>query len=228
MCDGCFHKKAKVVVPPPSTSSSTTKAGPVVPGKKDVPRSQRGKEESDLARAIALSLAEANSTPSSTTGGRGFVQAPLYGSEPPLVGSRSTEGVDRTGREEEDDDADLLAAIEASLREMSTIPSAPPPLLSSSSSPSLSSSNLPVAPHPWELPPNEEDALLTFAQTVDLAARAGGELGRFQGVDELGAVARGVVEGRVRGGLEDVGGRQRTFRACLLLPFLLPPSGRRR
>jgi len=70
--------------------------------------------DSDLARAIALSLAEAQA--SSGTNRPGFVPTV---SEPPIRGGRKEEGTD--GEEDED----LRAAIEASLKEMRDAPSAP-------------------------------------------------------------------------------------------------------
>jgi growth factor-regulated tyrosine kinase substrate len=225
VCDGCLAKKAKVKV----DGTAGTQAGPTVPGKKELVRpgggrsasgrvshSARRDAESDLARAIALSLAEANAS-ASGGGSRGFVPAPVYGSEPPLTdGGRKDSAVDRTANEE-DEDADLRAAIEASLREMAAAPSAPPPLhRSASSSSSIQSTAtataanvVPPLPRPWELPPAEEDALLTFGQTVALASRAGGDVSRFPGIDELAQHARTVAEGRVRGGEADVANRQR-------------------
>lgn len=227
VCDGCLAKKSKVKVDTPAAQ-----AGPTVPGKKELVRpgggrsasgrprdSARRDAESDLARAIALSLAEANAS-ASGGGSRGFVPAPVYGSEPPLTDcGRKDTAVDRTANEE-DEDADLRAAIEASLREMAAAPSAPPPLnRSASSSSSLRSTAtatqhvVPPPPRPWELPPAEEDALLTFGQTVALASRAGGDVSRFPGIDELAHHARTVAEGRVRGGEADVSNRQRA--SCL-------------
>lgn len=70
--------------------------------------------DSDLARAIALSLAESQA--SSGTNRPGFVPV---SSEPPIRGGRKEEGND--GEEDED----LRAAIEASLKEMRDAPSAP-------------------------------------------------------------------------------------------------------
>lgn len=234
VCDGCLAKKSKVKV-----DAAAAQTGPTVPGKKELIRPGGGRSasgranqsaarrdaESDLARAIALSLAEANAD-ASGGGSRGFVPAPVYGSEPPLTdgSGRKVTAVDRTTNEE-DEDADLRAAIEASLREMAAAPSAPPPLRrSASSSSSLRSTAtarnahvVPPPPRPWELPPAEEDALLTFGQTVALASRAGGDVSRFPGIDELAYHARTVAEGRVRGGEADVANRQRAPPSILFL-----------
>ena len=104
----------------------------------------------DLQKAIQLSLQESQGrpgyTPSSSTN-RWQV------SEPPII--------DRTARPEDDEEEQLRAAIEASLREAQ----APRP-----SAPIVDEGPTPVATvptvAPYELNPHESDAILTFNQTV--------------------------------------------------------------
>lgn len=112
VCDGCWIKKKMggqgtavhdsfgpggppEIVNGPSQSSVTPSSGAARPNTSN--------EDDDLKRAIELSLQEANSRP-------GYSAPSSTRKEPEP--SRTT-----TARTEEEDDADLLAAIEASLRE---------------------------------------------------------------------------------------------------------------
>lgn len=110
----------------------------------------------DLLKAIELSLKESQAT-TSRAGYAPLGNAPKqWGvSEPPLV--------ERTPKREEDDDEDLRAAIEASLREAhAPQPSAPV------EDPSIARlHDSPVATVPsYDLAPLESDAIMTFNQTI--------------------------------------------------------------
>ncbi|KAL7414353.1 hypothetical protein BDY24DRAFT_339617, partial [Mrakia frigida] len=112
VCDGCWGKSktgglAKQASLLHAQKQAAAGPAPAIPRKSHHP-------DSDLARAIALSLAESQA--SSGTNRPGFVPTV---SEPPIRGGRKEEGTD--GEEDED----LRAAIEASLKEMRDAPSAP-------------------------------------------------------------------------------------------------------
>lgn len=116
-------------------------------------------------------------------------------SEPPIVdrGSRPT----AQATNEEEDDPDLKAAIEASLHEANAPkPSAPIALEASQTAsyagPGYSQSYPPaVLPAPpaqpsYELEPLESDAILTFSQTIEqVEAQGGRDISRYPAVNEL-------------------------------------------
>lgn len=164
-------------------------------------RAAREAADADLQRAIQLSLEEVGAA-----GGRrpGYVPSPSpwQSYEPPLIDrEQSSQVVD-------EDDPDLRAAIEASLREANAPkPSAPlgietpraeEPQFSyahSQSYPSSSATPRPVAPAlpNYDLEPLETDAILTFSQTVDqLQAQGGRDLSRYPAVTELFDKANGL------------------------------------
>jgi growth factor-regulated tyrosine kinase substrate len=121
----------------------------------------------------------------------------------------------------EEDDPDLRAAIEASLREANAPkPSAPvePETPRSDTASSLTQS-YPlgvVPPHPlaqkapsYDLEPLESDAILTFSQTVEeVHARGGRDMSRYPGVTELYDKVNGLRPKLVLN-LDDTGRKER-------------------
>ncbi|QRW05797.1 vacuolar protein sorting-associated protein 27 [Ceratobasidium sp. AG-Ba] len=126
--------------------------------RKDSRRPNRAGEDtmdSDLQRAIALSLAEAQANANGYSDRPGYV--PAARSEPPLA-------------EYGEEDADLKAAIEASLREaQAPQASAPAPIEPVQETPRWSAPKLPQ----YDLDPREEDAILSFNQAVEQAGTQG-------------------------------------------------------
>ncbi|QRV76900.1 vacuolar protein sorting-associated protein 27 [Ceratobasidium sp. AG-Ba] len=126
--------------------------------RKDSRRPHRAGEDtmdSDLQRAIALSLAEAQANANGYSDRPGYV--PAARSEPPLA-------------EYGEEDADLKAAIEASLREaQAPQASAPAPIEPVQETPRWSAPKLPQ----YDLDPREEDAILSFNQAVEQAGTQG-------------------------------------------------------
>lgn len=153
-----------------------------------------------MQRAIQLSLEEVGAA-----GGHrpGYVPSPSPWqiSEPPLVDRPSSRYVP-PARDQEEDDPDLRAAIEASLREANAPkPSAPividvsdryttpeqGPGYPQSYPPSSATPKprLPTIPN-YDLEPMEADAILTFNQTVEqLQAQGGRDISRYPAVTEL-------------------------------------------
>nr|GAT55324.1 predicted protein [Mycena chlorophos] len=165
-------------------------------------RVARDAADADLQRAIQLSLQEVGSA-----GGRnrsGYTpyqpEPTSWGqySEPPLV-DRSTHPK-RSSQADDENDPDLKAAIEASLRESAAPkPSAPmaietprteetgyrysqsyPPATAAPQQPPMQ--RLPS----YELAPLESDAILTFSQTIEQVQTLGGrDMTRYPAVNEL-------------------------------------------
>ncbi|EIW86229.1 ubiquitin binding protein [Coniophora puteana RWD-64-598 SS2] len=166
-------------------------------------RNARDLQDADLQRAIQLSLAEVGAAGSRRPGYVPAQPSPSAAawSEPPLV-DRSTHP---SHAPEEEDDPDLKAAIEASLREASAPrPSAPvevsvpdsASLYSQSNGNGLSQSYPPtVTPTPavptapripsYDLEPLEADVIMTFSQTVEHVQAQGGDMSRYPAVNEL-------------------------------------------
>ncbi|KAI9510628.1 ubiquitin binding protein [Russula earlei] len=157
-------------------------------------RPARDLADADLQRAIRLSLEE-----DGQHGRPGYVPYQpdsWQRSEPPLV-----DHVSRPSDQVEDDDLDLKAAIEASLREANAPkPSAPAgletpraegPSFSSSYSPSYFSAVAPVQPSVptlpnYDLAPLESDTIMTFSQMIEqVQVRDGGDLSRSPAVTQL-------------------------------------------
>ncbi|TRM62965.1 hypothetical protein BD626DRAFT_497163 [Schizophyllum amplum] len=189
VCDGCYNKLKK-------RGDKTHRSSQSMHGSRS--RAARDIADAELQRAIQLSLEEVGAA-----GGHrpGYVPAQpsnWQSSEPPLV-DRSTRN---PGAFTEEDDPDLRAAIEASLRESNAPkPSAPiamdspQPVFSehpgpgfSQSYPSsshLTSPTLPRIPN-HDLEPLESDAILTFSQTVEqVHAQGGRDIARYPAVGEL-------------------------------------------
>ncbi|CAE6464366.1 unnamed protein product [Rhizoctonia solani] len=159
VCDSCWTTlkmdKSRAKSPELSRSKSTHSRSN---SRKESRRSHIGGNtaDDDLQRAIALSLAEAQANASGHRDRPGYV--PAVRSEPPLA-------------EYGEEDADLRAAIEASLRE-SQAPraSAPVPEESAAERPQWATQPaLPKIPQ-YDLDPREEDAILSFNQTIEQAS----------------------------------------------------------
>jgi len=150
--------------------------------------------DADLQRAIQLSLTESD-------GPTALPYNSWQTSEPPLVDRRTRPAAVAA---EEEDDPELRAAIEASLREANAPkPSAPVATpyeereeysyRTSSSYMNDRNEATPVPTHPplpnlpnHDLHPREEDAILTFNQTVqDAQAQGTSDLSRMTNVHEL-------------------------------------------
>ena len=165
-------------------------------------RAARDLYDAELQRAIQLSLEEVGAA-----GGRrpGYVPSPTPWqiSEPPLVDRRSHPYTSSSRAQEEEEDPDLKAAIEASLREASAPrPSAPVVIDTpyqeqptygngygfSSSYPPTSTTPKPRAPSlpNYDLEPLEADAIMTFNQTVEQVQSNGiTDISRYPAVTEL-------------------------------------------
>ncbi|KAI0324446.1 ubiquitin binding protein [Cubamyces sp. BRFM 1775] len=190
VCDPCYRtltKKNKAHRPSQSVSTSRH-------------RQARDFADADLQRAIQLSLEEVGAA-----GGRrpGYVPSPSSWqvSEPPLV-DRSSRPYAAPSRDEEEDDPELRAAIEASLREANAPKPSAPIVIDASdryaaaeqgpayaqSYPPSSATPKPRAPTipNYDLEPLEADAIMTFNQTVEqLQAQGGRDISRYPAVTEL-------------------------------------------
>lgn len=167
--------------------------------------SARDLADAELQRAIELSLEEVGAAHGRRPG---YVPAQpsahnWHVSEPPLV-DRKTHP-DRKIADADEDDPDLRAAIEASLREANAPkPSAPVELTSTDSYNNVyaTSQSYPptVTPAPqvpklagYDLEPLETDAILTFSQTVEqVQAQGGRDMSRYPAVNELYDKANGL------------------------------------
>ncbi|KAF5361636.1 hypothetical protein D9758_007276 [Tetrapyrgos nigripes] len=211
VCDGCYNKltkrgeRAKPDKVHRHSSSSS---------KHQHRSTQRDFSDADLQRAIQLSLQEVGAA--GVHNRPGYV--PYQASEPPLI-DRSNRPSSNTSVSSavEEDDPELRAAIEASLREANAPkPSAPlamdtptprseqPPYASSYASyaSEVGQSYPPgvVPPHPavpniptYDLEPLETDAILTFSQTVEHVQSQGGrDMSRYPAVNELYDKANGL------------------------------------
>lgn len=173
-------------------------------------RSARELADAELQRAIQLSLSEVGAPNGSGHRRPGYVPSQpspsaytWQSSEPPLV--------DRSTRPQagDEDDPELMAAIEASLREANAPkPSAPIPVetprseepgfqygqqqYSQSYPPTVVQPALPTLPN-YDLQPVETDAILTFSQTVEqVEAQGGRDMARYPAVTELYDKASGL------------------------------------
>ncbi|KAI0075927.1 ubiquitin binding protein [Panus rudis PR-1116 ss-1] len=191
VCDSCYHKLNKKNKSHRSSQSVSTSRH----------RTAQEFADAELQRAIQLSLQEVGAA-----GGHrpGYVPSPSswQTSEPPLVDRATYPG--QSSVQDDEDDPELRAAIEASLREANAPkPSAPigletpraeePPY--SYAGPGYPQSYPPSAATPkpaapalpnYDLEPLEEDAILTFSQTVEqVQAQGGRDLSRYPAVMEL-------------------------------------------
>ncbi|KAG9224765.1 hypothetical protein CCMSSC00406_0002084 [Pleurotus cornucopiae] len=206
VCDGCYAKLTK-------KAERSDKGHKHSSNSKHQHRSVKDLADAELQRAIELSLQETNMGRSGYTPS----QPPLSAySEPPIF-ERSTQPA---AVAEDEDDPDLRAAIEASLREASA-PKPSAPVAVETPRAEQSSYELPTgygsgytqqqapysvdsAPahpalpaHPkipnYDLEPLEEDAILTFSQTVEQVQTHGGrDMSRYPAVTELYEKATGL------------------------------------
>ncbi|KAL4069017.1 hypothetical protein V8B97DRAFT_1965190 [Scleroderma yunnanense] len=144
--------------------------------------------DAELQRAIQLSLEDRNRRSGYTPYQPVWHPTP---SEPPIV-DRTPNG--RPAAVEDEDDPDLRAAIEASLREANMPrPSAPMDVQAHEETrmPVSASAPTPVASSTFKLPnydlePLESDAILTFNQTVeDVGGRGGRDTSKYPAISEL-------------------------------------------
>ncbi|KAL5534989.1 VPS27 [Sanghuangporus sanghuang] len=203
VCDSCYVKLTRSKIPKDDKkhhrSSSTHH------------RSARDLADEELQRAIQLSLEEVgaasvngrNSRPGYTSS---QPEPSKYGkwqsSEPPVV-DRSSRPSGPPIDEDDENDPELKAAIEASLREANAPkPSAPVETPRSEvqnygypqaqSYPETSSVIAPPQPS-YDLQPLESDVILTFSQTVqEVEARGGRDISRYPAVNELYDKANGL------------------------------------
>jgi growth factor-regulated tyrosine kinase substrate len=197
-------------------------------------RSQRDFADADLQRAIQLSLVESS--------GASHLSGPSYNewqsSEPPIV-DRATRPDIHRNKQEEDDDPQLKAAIEASLREVNAPkPSAPvvtpyderdgyvyrsPSTYTDGRNTEYATAAQPPLPKlpNYDLHPRESDAILTFSQTVQEArAQGSSDLSRISNVHELYDRANGARP-KLALNLDDTGRKERE---AFFLIELLPHS----
>ncbi|KAG8715154.1 Vacuolar protein-sorting-associated protein 27 [Ceratobasidium sp. 423] len=159
VCDSCWTTlkmdKTRAKSPERSKSKSTHSRSD---SRKEPRRSRVGGDtaDDDLQRAIALSIAEAQANVNKYNDRPGYV--PAARSEPPLA-------------EYGEEDADLRAAIEASLRDaQAPRASAPVPEEPAAGRPTWAPQTaLPKIPQ-YDLDPREEDAILSFNQTIEQAS----------------------------------------------------------
>ncbi|KAJ3843147.1 hypothetical protein F5878DRAFT_575653 [Lentinula raphanica] len=192
VCDTCYNKMARKTE---KNNKSHRHSASMHSG-----RHSRARDlaDAELQRAIQLSLQEVGAAGGHARPGYVPYQPTYQYSEPPIV-DRSTHP---SNPSEEEEDPDLKAAIEASLREANAPkPSAPIVVETPRSEqsiydgPDYSQSYPPgvVPPHPslpnipnYDLEPLETDAILTFNQTVEqVQAQGGRDMSRYPAVNEL-------------------------------------------
>ena len=193
-------------------------------------RSARELADAELQRAIQLSLEEVGAA--NGHGRPGYVPSQpspsaWQTSEPPLVDRKTRP--DSISSEVEEDDPDLRAAIEASLREANAPkPSAPvaveiprseePPYAYSApvypqsypptTTPTPAVPSVPKLPT-YDLEPLESDTILTFNQTVEqVEAQGGRDISRYPAVNELFDKANGLRP-KLALSLDDTGRKER-------------------
>lgn len=178
-------------------------------------RSARELADAELQRAIQLSLEEAGMTGALSRSG--YVPShPPPASEPPLFDRQTRPSAD------EEQDPDLRAAIEASLRDANAPrPSAPVAMETprmETYSPGLSQSypppttrqqpQEPTLPN-YDLDPLESDAIMTFSQMVEQVHNQGGrDIARYPALNQLYDQANSIRPKLVTS-LDDTGKRER-------------------
>ena len=191
-------------------------------------RSARDLADAELQRAIQLSLEEVNPQGQSKRPGYVPYQPDSWQrSEPPLVEHPSRP----PARADDDNDPDLKAAIEASLREADAPkPSAPTGLETpKAEGPSVSvysQSYFPAAAplqpsvptlSNYDLAPLESDTIMTFSQAIEqVQAQGSGDMSRFPAVTQLFDNANNLRPKLARS-LDDTGRKEGTLNLILLL-----------
>ena len=188
-------------------------------------RPARDLADADLQRAIQLSLEEVNVQGQHRRPGYVPYQPDSWQrSEPPLVehASRPPRAAD------EDEDPDLKAAIEASLREANAPkPSAPSGLETPRAEGPLghpqsyfpaatpTQPSVPALPN-HDLSPLESDTIITFSQTIEqVQAQGGGDMSRFPAVAQLFDNANSLRPKLARS-LDDTGRKEGTLFLVIL------------
>lgn len=213
MCDSCFVKLTKNRGASAGPGSQGYGRGDDVRRRTfSAPRHRSGRDLADeeLQRAIQLSLEEVGAANANGRQHRpGY--APSYPdqwqtSEPPLVDrAKRPQSSSASAVDDDENDSELRAAIEASLREQNAPrPSAPVTVETprsdaqnfqftrSQSYPTTSTSSIPHLPN-YDLAPLESDVILTFSQTIqEVEARGGRDLSRYPAVNELYDKASGL------------------------------------
>ncbi|KAG6916918.1 hypothetical protein DXG01_004679 [Tephrocybe rancida] len=199
VCDGCYNKMAR--------KADKSDRGHRHSASLHSTRHQSARElaDAELQRAIQLSLQEVGVANGHSRPGYVPTQPTNWQySEPPIV-DRASHPTKQSNATEEEDDPDLRAAIEASLREANAPRASAPvavdssraeyagPGYSQSYPPGLSQAPaLPTAPN-YDLEPMESDAILTFSQTIDqVEAQGGRDISRYPAVNELYDKANGL------------------------------------
>lgn len=197
-------------------------------------RPARDLAEADLQRAIQLSLEEVNAQGQHRRPGYVPYQPDSWQrSEPPLVEHASRP----SAQADDDDDSDLKAAIEASLREANAPkPSAPTdpetPRAEGSSisyTGSGSQSYFPAASAQLSLPsydlaPLESDTIMTFSQTIEqVQAQGGRDVSRSPAVAQLFDNANNLRPKLARS-LDDTGRKEGTLTLVFTASLLLTPA----
>lgn len=106
---------------------------------------------------------------------------------------------------QEEEDPELRAAIEASLREANAPKASAPVPLETPSEERRPTMTLPD----YDLHPHESDAIMTFNQVVDDAQVQGGDFARHPGVNQLYERASGLRP-KLALSLDDTGRKERT------------------
>ncbi|CAK5264176.1 unnamed protein product [Mycena citricolor] len=175
----------------------------------------RAQDDADLQRAISLSLQEVGQDRHGYTPYQPAGQNYQYFSEPPIV--------DRASRlTEDEEDPDLKAAIEASLRESNAPRASAPVVITetprteypsyakgfSQSYPPTPQPQPPQNQRPYELEPLESDAIMTFSQTVEQVQ--GRDMTRYPAVSELYDRANSLRPKLVRS-MDDAGKKEQVL-----------------
>lgn len=209
VCDGCYNKLTKKA----ERSDKSHRHSQSVHGTSTTRhRSARDLADEELQRAIQLSLEEARAANGYRPGYVSSQPNPSHWqtSEPPIVDHRTHPS--RRAKSlppEDEDDEDLKAAIEASLREANAPkPSAPAALPTPQTEyPTFQTTPKPRIPN-YDLQPTESDAIMRFSQQVEQFQATGArDMIRYPGVKDLYEAADGV-RSKLAMSLDDTGKKE--------------------